>query len=72
MITDDQLYSLAIFLGSFAMLMTIVYHFLEVNAKEDDTTGDTGRTRDGTATGKKQVPPTASGEERKRDVGVGR
>ncbi|KAF2431077.1 hypothetical protein EJ08DRAFT_198011 [Tothia fuscella] len=33
MITDDQLYSLAIFLGSASMLLIVLYHFLEVNAK---------------------------------------
>lgn len=31
MITDDGLYRLAIFLGSAAMLLIILYHFLEVN-----------------------------------------
>lgn len=34
MISDDQLYSLALFLGSAAMLMIVLYHFLEVNAKD--------------------------------------
>ena len=37
MITDSQLYSLAIFLGSLAMLLIVLYHFLEVNAKDDHT-----------------------------------
>ena len=35
MITDNQLYSLAIFLGSAAMLLIVLYHFLEVNAQDD-------------------------------------
>lgn len=35
MITDNQLYSLAIFLGAAAMLMIVLYHFLEVNAQDD-------------------------------------
>ncbi|KAI4103367.1 MAG: hypothetical protein LQ339_004289 [Xanthoria mediterranea] len=35
MITDDQLYSLAIFLGCMSMLLIVLYHFLEVNAKEE-------------------------------------
>jgi hypothetical protein len=35
MITDAQLYSLAIFLGAAAMLMIVFYHFLEVNAQDD-------------------------------------
>ena len=38
MITDNQLYSLAIFLGSAAMLMIVLYHFLEVNAQNDGET----------------------------------
>lgn len=36
MITDAQLYSLALFLGCAAMLMIVLYHFLEVNAVDDD------------------------------------
>lgn len=36
MITDAQLYSLAVFLGSAAMLMIVAYHFLEINAQADD------------------------------------
>jgi|TARA_R110002003_G_scaffold1577_5_gene23267 hypothetical protein len=34
MITDNQLYSLAIFLGSASMLLIVLYHFLEVNSEE--------------------------------------
>jgi oligosaccharyl transferase complex subunit OST4 len=34
MITDAQLYSLAIFLGSAAMLLIVLYHFLEVNSED--------------------------------------
>jgi len=36
MISDNGLNSLAIFLGSLAMLLIVVYHFLEVNAKDDE------------------------------------
>ncbi len=36
MISDDDLYRLAIFLGSAAMILIVLYHFLEVNTKEDD------------------------------------
>lgn len=36
MISDNDLYSLAVFLGCLSMLLIILYHFLEVNAKEDD------------------------------------
>lgn len=35
MISDDDLYTLAIFLGSLAMLLIVVYHFLEINAIDD-------------------------------------
>ena len=35
MISDEDLYSLAIFLGSAAVLLIILYHFLEVNAVEE-------------------------------------
>ncbi|PQE30939.1 Oligosaccaryltransferase protein [Rutstroemia sp. NJR-2017a WRK4] len=35
MISDDELYRLAIFLGSAAMLLIILYHILEVNAVEE-------------------------------------
>lgn len=35
MITDDQLYTLAIFLGSAAMLLIVLYHFLEVNSEDN-------------------------------------
>jgi oligosaccharyl transferase complex subunit OST4 len=34
MISDASLYSLAISLGSAAMLMIVLYHFLEINAKD--------------------------------------
>lgn len=37
MISDDDLYRLAIFLGSLAMLLIVLYHFLEVNAQDDST-----------------------------------
>jgi hypothetical protein len=37
MISDSSLYTLAIFLGSAAMLMIVLYHFLEVNARGDDS-----------------------------------
>lgn len=39
MISDAGLYSLAVFLGSAAMLMIVLYHFLEINAKDDDKAG---------------------------------
>ncbi|KAB5586082.1 Oligosaccaryltransferase-domain-containing protein [Coniochaeta sp. 2T2.1] len=36
MISDDDLYRLAIFLGSVAMILIVLYHFLEVNTKTDE------------------------------------
>jgi hypothetical protein len=36
MISDDDLYRLAIFLGSCAMMMIVLYHFLDVNASEEE------------------------------------
>ncbi|KAL9597925.1 MAG: hypothetical protein Q9219_004815 [cf. Caloplaca sp. 3 TL-2023] len=36
MISDNDLYSLAVFLGCLSMLLIILYHFLEVNAQDDD------------------------------------
>lgn len=33
MISDDELYRLAIFLGSISMVLIVVYHFLEVNSE---------------------------------------
>lgn len=35
MISDDDLYRLAIFLGSAAMILIVLYHFLEVNTRDD-------------------------------------
>jgi oligosaccharyl transferase complex subunit OST4 len=32
MISDNDLYRLAIFLGSTAMVLIVAYHFLEINA----------------------------------------
>jgi hypothetical protein len=40
MITDSQLYSLAIFLGSAAMLLIVLYHFLEVNAQDEELSSE--------------------------------
>lgn len=43
MISDDDLYRLAIFLGSCAMMMIVLYHFLDVNASDEsaDSVSDT-------------------------------
>ncbi|OLN91952.1 hypothetical protein CCHL11_01473 [Colletotrichum chlorophyti] len=36
MISDNDLYRLAIFLGSAAMVLIVLYHYVEVNAKEEE------------------------------------
>lgn len=36
MISDGDLYKLAVFLGSCAMLLIVLYHFLEVNAQDNN------------------------------------
>jgi len=53
MITDDALYRLAIFLGSAAMLLIILYHFLEINAVEEPEVDSNGKPIQTTATGAK-------------------
>ena len=40
MISDNELYSLSVFLGSAAMLMIVLYHFLEVNAIDESKEAD--------------------------------
>ena len=37
MITDTELYRLAIVLGSAAMVLIILYHFFEVNSAEEES-----------------------------------
>jgi oligosaccharyl transferase complex subunit OST4 len=34
MITDSQLYSLALFLGSTSMILIVAYHWLQINSDE--------------------------------------
>lgn len=43
MISDGDLYRLAIFLGSCAMMMIVLYHFLDVNARDENETSDTAK-----------------------------
>ncbi|KAK4210002.1 Dolichyl-diphosphooligosaccharide--protein glycosyltransferase subunit 4 [Rhypophila decipiens] len=38
MISDDELYRLAVFLGSAAMVLIVVYNFFEVNAQSKGKT----------------------------------
>lgn len=55
MISDDDLYTLAIFLGSLAMLLIILYHFLEVNAIDETPAQPGGKTAS-------QTTPQAQGK----------
>ncbi|CAD0109602.1 unnamed protein product [Aureobasidium uvarum] len=55
MITDDQLYQLAIFLGSVSMLLIVLYHFLEVNAEDDAKTPLSAERKADTVPGAKPV-----------------
>ncbi|PGH28651.1 hypothetical protein GX50_08610 [[Emmonsia] crescens] len=67
MITDDQLYQLAIFLGSCAMLLIVLYHYLEVNAKDSSSTpssissasSPSVQSRVSASSSKHSVPPTS-------------
>ena len=43
MISDTDLYSLAIFLGCLSMLLIVLYHFLEVNAEPDSFSASDAR-----------------------------
>ncbi|CZT51233.1 uncharacterized protein RSE6_12353 [Rhynchosporium secalis] len=43
MISDNDLYRLAVFLGSAAMLLIVLYHFLEINAVEEPEVDSKGR-----------------------------
>jgi len=54
MISDNQLYSLAVFLGSASMLLIVLYHFLETNAK-DTPIDDTKVNTPAMASGEKQT-----------------
>ncbi|KAF2162716.1 hypothetical protein M409DRAFT_26953 [Zasmidium cellare ATCC 36951] len=53
MISDASLYSLAVFLGAAAMLMIVLYHFLEVNSDEHQANTPTkpGPLKDNTPAG---------------------
>lgn len=55
MISDSQLYTLALFLGSAAMLLIVLYHFLEVNATDDEVMSDLKSEKVGVGAVKPQV-----------------
>jgi oligosaccharyl transferase complex subunit OST4 len=36
MISDDELYRIAVFLGCSSMVLIVLYHFIDLNAKQDE------------------------------------
>lgn len=61
MISDGDLYRLAIFLGSCAMMMIVLYHFLDVNAHDDKEPAESTSAKSGRATTKAtSTPPSES------------
>jgi len=62
MISDSNLYSLSLFLGSVAMLLIILYHFLEVNAVDEEIS--TGLEDDKVGVGAVKPHLTATQEKR--------
>ncbi|KAI9660236.1 MAG: hypothetical protein M1831_003543 [Alyxoria varia] len=63
MISDAQLYTLAIFLGSLSMLLILLYHYLEVNKQDDgiDEYGNTVAVEPGEMVGGEKKGPTSGG-----------
>ncbi|RAK97512.1 dolichyl-diphosphooligosaccharide--protein glycosyltransferase subunit 4 [Aspergillus ibericus CBS 121593] len=60
MITDEELHRLAVFLGSCAMMMIVLYHFLEVNAKDHgEDLKDTNKQATGASAGSTPAAVTA-------------
>jgi len=53
MISDDELYRIAIFLGCSSMILIVLYHFLDLNAKQNEKP----------ATAVKGAPVTAPGKQ---------
>lgn len=45
MISDGDLYRLAIFLGTTSMILIVVYHFLEINAVKEAEVGKKGSSK---------------------------
>ncbi|MCJ1258082.1 hypothetical protein MMC24_005912 [Lignoscripta atroalba] len=70
MITDNQLYSLAIFLGSLSMLLIVLYHFLEVNSKEDDDVNGADNTTKNVSPAQQKQQQQAAGEKEKEKAGA--
>ncbi len=59
MISDGDLYRLAIFLGSCAMMMIVLYHFLDVNARDDKEPAESNSTKSARATAKATSTPSS-------------
>jgi hypothetical protein len=59
MISDGDLYRLAIFLGSCAMMMIVLYHFLDVNARDDEESTESTSTKSARATVKATSTPSS-------------
>ncbi|KAJ5611326.1 Oligosaccaryltransferase [Penicillium lagena] len=57
MISDDELYRLAIFLGSCAMMMIVLYHFLDVNASDEEV--DSAKTGESATVASSAASPSA-------------
>lgn len=55
MISDEQLYSLAVFCGSAAVLLIVLYHFLEINSDEPHAKAAFNETSSPSATKKGNV-----------------
>lgn len=59
MISDGDLYRLAIFLGSCAMMMIVLYHFLDVNARDDKDPGESNSAKSARSTAKATSAPSS-------------
>ncbi|KAJ5352741.1 Oligosaccaryltransferase [Penicillium brevicompactum] len=60
MISDDDLYRLAIFLGSCAMMMIVLYHFLDVNSS-DESADSVSNSKSSATTTSAEVPTSGNG-----------
>ncbi|KAK6081405.1 hypothetical protein SCUP515_03093 [Seiridium cupressi] len=63
MISDDDLYRLAIFLGSIAMVLIVLYHFFEVNSSDSalaEKASAAKPVQQAPAVGKSACPPDAT------------
>ncbi|RMJ25941.1 Oligosaccaryltransferase [Aspergillus sp. HF37] len=64
MISDSDLHRLAIFLGSCSMMMVVLYHFLQVNAHDDEADADVAAgssTKSGNSESSAGTSPVAAG-----------